>query len=508
MLKKYFTIRYILSYLLVLSVIFASYSTYYKIKHWGFSFTPKQTSDIWTIEAHINFNAINKPINMRFSAPEESNEYKILEENIIAKGYKVRTHRNKKNQRIITSGPKEGMQDIYYRAVLFDNIEGKGKADASRKPQVIQPVFDEAQVAIVKDILATTNSDPFKIIQLFNQTPPDGRVLSIYPERKSPKSTAETIVSLLALDNTYARLVRGLKLEENKKSFNPDIMLEVYKKGRWKLYNITTGEVGLPKDFVVFQRGDSYLLDIEGGENSTVKYSVIKSVAPSISLTSKRANLAKNKSLYDFSVYNLPIFEQNTLKWLSIYPLAILIIVLMRNVVGIQTMGTFTPMLLAMSLVKTGLLPGILCFSVIITIGLLIRFWLSKLNLLLVPRISSVVIFVILLMQIFTITGHHFNIEIALSAVFFPIIIMAWIIERASITWEEDGAFNASREIIFSLTVATITYFIISNEYIRHITFAFNEINLVILFIVMLLGTYTGYRLTELKRFAPLVKGQ
>ena len=33
-----------------------------------------------------------------------------------------------------------------------------------------------------------------------------------------------------------------------------------------------------------------------------------------------------------------------------------------------------------------------------------------------------------------------------------------------------------------------------------------NELNLVILFIVMLLGTYTGYRLTELKRFAPIIK--
>jgi hypothetical protein len=36
--------------------------------------------------------------------------------------------------------------------------------------------------------------------------------------------------------------------------------------------------------------------------------------------------------------------------------------------------------------------------------------------------------------------------------------------------------------------------------------FAFNEFNLVIMFVVMLLGTYTGYRLTELTRFLPLAK--
>jgi hypothetical protein len=143
---------------------------------------------------------------------------------------------------------------------------------------------------------------------------------------------------------------------------------------------------------------------------------------------------------------------------------------------------------------------------VIISLGLLIRAILSKLNLLLVPRISAVVIFVILIMQTLTLFGYRFNIEIALSAVFFPIIIMAWIIERASITWEEDGAKNACHEIFNSLVAAVITYFIISNEQIRHIMYVFNELNIVILFIVMLLGTYTGYRLTELKRFAPIIK--
>ena len=61
-------------------------------------------------------------------------------------------------------------------------------------------------------------------------------------------------------------------------------------------------------------------------------------------------------------------------------------------------------------------------------------------------------------------------------------------------------------EIFYTLLTAVFTYIVIESEYIRHFTFAFNEINLVILFVVMLLGTYTGYRLTELKRFYPLVK--
>ena len=189
-----------------------------------------------------------------------------------------------------------------------------------------------------------------------------------------------------------------------------------------------------------------------------------------------------------------------------IFPLAILIIAVIRNFIGLSTMGTFTPMLLAMALVKTGLIPGIICFAIIMTVGLLIRALFTRLNLLLVPRISAVVICVILIIQFMTVFGYRFSSSIGSSAAFFPIIIMAWIIERASITWEEEGAFNSCRQIIFSVIAALATYAVICNETIRYIMFAFNELNLVILFLVMLLGTYTGYRLTELKRFRPLVK--
>lgn len=102
-------------------------------------------------------------------------------------------------------------------------------------------------------------------------------------------------------------------------------------------------------------------------------------------------------------------------------------------------MGTFTPMLLAMALVKTGFWPGLICFSVMILLGLVMRALVAKLNLLLVPRISFVVIFVILLIQALTVIGYRLDYTIVSSAIFFPIIITAWIIERASITWEEEG---------------------------------------------------------------------
>ncbi len=510
MLKKFASVRFTLSILLFLSIIFAAYSVFYKISYWGFNFTPKQNADIWTIEAHISFTPNGDPIKISLTTPRKSNEYKILEENVVANGYKVKKISGNTSKMVLTSPALTEPQDIYYRVMLFDNIDTRGKTQAPQPKKPAQPIIDEQKLAVSQQILklaAKVDGDKVaQVIRFLNQVPLDPIVQSYLPVKKTQRDMVNTIRDLLAIKGVPTRTVRGFKLEENKKSLSPDLMLEAYIDNQWKVYNIETGAKGLPENFVVFQRGGDALIDVEGGDNSVIKFSVMKSVAASMSLASKRAKIAGNRSWYDYSVYNLPLAEQNTIKWLSIFPLAILVIVLMRNVIGLQTMGTFTPMLLAMALVKTGFWPGLLCFGIIVSGGLAIRFWLSRLNLLMVPRISAVVIVVIIIMQFLTIIGYQFKLNVALSAVFFPIIIMAWIIERASITWEEDGAKNACQEIINSMAVAIITYFIISNEYIRHIMFAFEELNLVILFIVMLLGTYTGYRLLELKRFKPLVK--
>lgn len=511
MLKKIFSVRKILSFFLLLSIAFASYSIYYKTEYWGFSFTPKKSTKIWTIEANIAFEPNGEPIKISLATPSTASEFKILEEDVVAPDYKEkRVKKNGTSRVILTSPAKEGLQNIYYRVLLYDNEDGKGKTVAPTPPKPEIPYMDEEKTAIANDLLKMSalqlGDTPQQIIRLLNQNPPDATVLTFLPIKKTQKDMIDAMRNLLAMKDIPTRVARGIQLKENKKSLTPDLMLEAYVNGRWRIYDIKTAKKGIPDNFVIFQRGGDSLVDVEGGENSVVKFSVLKSVTSSFKLASHRAKLSNQKSFFDYSIYNLPVNQQNTLKWFSIFPLAILVIVLMRNVIGVQTMGTFTPMLLALSLVKTGIIPGLICFAIIITIGLVIRFLLSKFNLLLVPRISAVVIFVILIMQALAIMGYQLKVDIGQSAVFFPIIIMAWIIERASITWEEDGAGNATREVFFSLLVAIITYFIVSNSYIRHIMFAFNELNLVILFVVMLLGTYTGYRLTELKRFTPLVK--
>ena len=508
--KKILSVRGVLAICLLLAVAFAGWMTYFKVEHWGFELKPHAGTDVWTVDAHISFMPNGDPIEVSLSTPRLGEEYKILSEDVVAKGYEI--EKNEKNRRIIMkSGPRKEQQDLYYRVMIYDNEDVIGKIRDHAAPKVKEPQFDsEQQKGMVDNIWALADQQeegsPAKhIIQLLNEDVLSPEVDAFLPVKKSPQIMAEKIIYLLSYRGIAARVVRGVKISEKKRAAPADLMLEVYENGKWMMYNIETGVSGLPKNFVVFQRGGVSLLDVSGGYNSQVRFSVIQSAVSSFKMASRRAKY-ENSKMYDFTIYNLPTMEQNTLKWLMIFPLGILLVVILRNVVGIPTMGTFTPMLVAMSLVRTGFVPGLICFSLIIAFGLLIRTMLTRLNLLLVPRISAVVIFVILIMQVLTILGYHYDFRIAASAVFFPIIITAWIIERASITWEEEGARNATKQIINTCLVAVLTYFVISNSYIRHIMFAFNEWNLVILILVMQLGTYTGYRIVELKRFAPLIK--
>ena len=507
MLKKIKFVRVMLIAGLLFSVLFTSYSMYYKIKTWGFNFAPKKSTDVWTVEAQISFIPTGDPIYVSIARPVNTPDYKILDEDIIARNYVV----EKSEERIeILSKPRRDPQDLYYRVLLYDNVESRGKTASDIEPKAKAPIMDDASKIVANHLIELAKEEKGdevqQIIRLISQGASNKAVSAFMPERRSDTTTVEAIGNLLALKGIPSRIIRGIKLAEGKKTFSPDVMIEVYIRGMWRIYNIETGNKGVPKSFVVFQRGGNSLIDVTGGYESAIKFSVMKSVRSSFGMAGHRAKLADDKSLFDYSIYNLPLNQQNALKWLMIFPLAILVVVIMRNVVGIPTMGTFTPMLISMALVEAGFWYGLVCFTMIISIGILIRAMLSKLNLLLVPRISAVVIFVIIIIQVMAIVGYQMKWEIASSALFFPIIIMAWIIERASITWEEDGAANATKEIIYSILVAIITYFVIMNEYIRHIMFAFNEINLIILFLVMLLGTYTGYRITELIRFAPLVK--
>ena len=146
--KNSFPIRLVLGILLFLAIGFCTYSIYYKTKYWGFSIYPKQTANVWTIEAHINFTADNTPINATLKIPTKNRGFKVLEENIIAKNYK---HKKLSDRIVFTRSQTTGEQNLYYKLMVFDNTLGKDKLRAPAPENIKKPLWNK-----------TTPKRPFK----------------------------------------------------------------------------------------------------------------------------------------------------------------------------------------------------------------------------------------------------------------------------------------------------------------------------------------------------------
>jgi hypothetical protein len=93
-----------------------------------------------------------------------------------------------------------------------------------------------------------------------------------------------------------------------------------------------------------------------------------------------------------------------------------------------------------------------------------------------------------------------------MTITFFPIIILAWTIERMSVLWEEEGGREVLAQGGGSLLTAVLAYLAMDNAWVRHLTFNFPELQLALLGLILLLGSYTGYRLLELRRFRPMTE--
>ena len=104
------------------------------------------------------------------------------------------------------------------------------------------------------------------------------------------------------------------------------------------------------------------------------------------------------------------------------------------------------------------------------------------------------------------VVSNRLGLEVGLSIALFPMIIMTMTIERVSVAWDERGAGFAMKMAAGSLSIACLAYLVMSWDPIEHFVFVFPEALLVLLSLTLMLGRYSGYRLSELFRFRNLAR--
>ena len=462
-------------------------------------FLPGAQQTVWQIEARVEYAALGGSTQVYLTLPPEQSGYRLLSETGASSGFGFSLSPYGAQRRAHwTKRDANGEQVLYYTLELVHD-PGLRVADTAPGPADAIPwdePFDTAVDDLLQSIMPLT-ADPrsvaTQIIAEMNTQPIDQN-MSLLLDRFEP---AELLARMLTSANVVAKTVQGLELEDGRRRRDLQQYVQVWQGNQWHLFEPDTGPVDDTRNLLLWQTDTPSVLEVLGGTSSRVTFAMISQVRPMLDLSEVSDNEL------NLSLYSLPVAEQGMFKMIMLLPVGALMVVFMRLVIGLKTSGTFMPVLIALAFLQTELIPGVASFLLVVAIGLLIRSYLSALNLLLVARIATLVILVIAMITVFSVVSYRLGIAGGLTISFFPMIILAWTIERMSIIWEEEGPKEVLIQGGGSLLVAILAFLLMDQELVRHWAFNFPELHLCVLAVIMLLGRYTGYRLLELRRFAP-----
>jgi hypothetical protein len=488
----------------------------YKWRVLKFPLSPNQTVTVWTVEARVNIKSQGGPNSIKLYVPSsargETPGFAIVGENLISREYSQDFA--KENGRLSEWSTRDSVtrrQALYYRADVIRDNQGV-PPDTSKPIMATPPELDEPARAALDTIFdrvekdsADTEGFARAFVRRFSGDNLGDEAEILMRERESPLARARFFASALSLRNINARVAQGFSLagEEASKELVP--FLQVHTGEAWSTISLESGNKGFPEDFFVWTKTDQPVLNVSADPDAMVEFAAVPDLSDALTIAKRRTDV-RDTRLLNYSLLSLPASVQANYKLLLMVPVGAFIMLLLRNVIGIKTFGTFMPVLIALAFDKTKLLSGVTLFVIVVGLGLLVRFFMEKIRLLLVPRLTAVLILVVVLMAFVSILSNRLGYDVGMSVALFPIVIMAMTIERMCVAWDERGPGYAMKQGFGSLATACLAYVVMSWEPLKHLMFVFPELLLVIFALTLLIGRYSGYRLTELTRFKSLAK--
>lgn len=465
-------------------------------------FLPGEQTPIWMVEARVDFVANDGPVLLSLNIPDDPPGFRVYLEQTASPGYGfsiVEHDGNRRGEWSVNSA--SGKQTLYYKIEVIPDGNAVDPVNLP-PPPVNRTVFWEAAEAMAAEQLlasarersSTPESMTRELIrELSTVNPSQNAALLLANYRR-----VTLLERLLTHAQIPARVSMGLFLEDARRKQTLTSVIEIFAHDRWVLFDPVSGRQGTPENLLLWHRGSRSLIDLVGGSGSQVSFSMIRQAVPALDLAQTQFG---EGGFGLFSIHRLPIEEQSVFKLLLLLPIGALVTVFMRIMIGVRTSGTFMPVLISLAFLQTSLLPGLINFIAIVAMGLLLRSYLSHLNLLLVARIATIIVIVIFIIAMMSLLGYQLGFNTGMTVAFFPIIIIAWTIERMSILWEEEGPREVFVQGSGSLLVAILAYLLMQHPLAGHLSFNFPELHLVLIALIMLMGQYTGYRLLELRRF-------
>lgn len=482
--------------------------------------SPGRGESVWRLRCEVNLRELKRGTRVRMYPPESAGHCRVIREtfsypgfsmdivrnrqtgrrevvavalnpgraerilatfdiHVLANGDGAQTHTKEKLPTLVRAAYLREETDVQVSAPITQEVLNQFVATKTTRTKLVEAIFDYCFEHIVQNANAPFSDAATTLSKGFGTT----------------LGRARAMVALCRAGKVPARIVTGFVLD-NAPRARPHVWVEAFSRKEWVAFDPENGfSETLPPNYLPVRQGGTSLLRATGGSFHT-SFS-IRRIFPVTELPSLR----DGHFLDIIDLNRLPLGTQNALAILLLLPAGALITSVIRNVIGIRTFGTFTPSLIALSFIYSDWRTGLIVFTLVLGIGLGGRRVLGPLKLLMVPRLSIILTLVVLCITLAVSAFDYYGLTPGPRAVLLPIVILTLMIERWHITAEEDGPNVAFRRFSGTMLVAVCCYMVLRWKSLGQLALSFPEGQLFVAALLVCLGRYTGYRLTELWRF-------
>ena len=312
-------------------------------------------------------------------------------------------------------------------------------------------------------------------------------------QEASCNGKSRLFVALCRASQIPARLVGGVILENTSKKTSHQ-WAEVWVNGQWHPMCVTNGYFSrLPSNYMELYWGDEFLFKHLGVEGFNYAF-----------------NIHERKSIQNAVEINgpslLPLYEKGLvshalMKILLVLPLCAIIIAFFKNIVGLQSYGTFLPALIAIGMASTGFWFGLVCIGTVLGMMALIHGPLDSLGILNTPKLAIMLIIVIATTLTLLSLGANFGLLKEDQQFYMPIVMMAILAERFTQKMVEEDVFAAGKLLLHTMVITLVCFSIFQAEVLLGFMICFPELLLIFTGILMIIGNWIGMRWMEYGRF-------
>lgn len=196
----------------------------------------------------------------------------------------------------------------------------------------------------------------------------------------------------------------------------------------------------------------------------------------------------------------------NTIVLLLMFPIISFFIALSRHMIGLRGFGVYTPAVLAVAFVSTGILNGIVVFVIVLLVAMLAKKAMKPLKLQYLPRTALMMWAVSIGILMFLLVAGYFGLTALYTLNIFTILIIMLLSENFMETQLVSSQSEAIRLTAETILLAVSSSFFIGSTAVQRMVIVNPELALLAVAVLnIMIGKYSGLRLLEYLRFRSII---